>query len=290
VDPSPHGGQLRIGLYLEIDVPPGGAALQLAHVPRAILTREGFAHGSYATLRLPIVPASSRFRRAMNCHACGTPLSAGARFCHKCGASTTPPPPATASWRAGIPWGIAGLALGALIAVVTLRGSGGAPGSSPAAPFAGRAPAAMPASDISQMSPEEQAQRLFDRVMRLQEEGKTDSVQFFLPMAIGAYQQLPAQTLDAHFDMGLLLLAGGDPSGALAEADSIRRRVPTHLYADVLRARAALARNDERTARQAFQNFLKNEAAERARRRPEYDEHPRILDAFHAEAVSRTAN
>lgn len=228
----------------------------------------------------------------MTCHACGAKLSDGARYCHKCGASTSAP---ATGWRVGLPWGIAGLAVGALIGVVAMRGSGSAAGSAapdtPAAPFAGAGSTggvAVPqAPDISQMSPEERAQRLFDRVMRLDEAGKTDSVQFFLPMALGAYQQLPALSLDAHFDVGLLKLAGGDAAGALAQADTIRREVPTHLFADILRARALESQQNARGARAAYQSFLKNEASERTRRRPEYADRSGLLDAFHSEAVTR---
>jgi hypothetical protein len=226
----------------------------------------------------------------MTCHACGATLSEGARYCHKCGASTSAP---ATGWRIGLPWGIAGLAVGALIGVLAMRGSGGAAGAAapvpPTAPFAGGGTAGgVAAPDISQMSPEERAQRLFDRVMRLDEAGKTDSVQFFLPMAIGAYQQLPALSLDAHFDVGLLKLAGGDAGGALAEADTIRREVPTHLFGDILRARALEAQQNTSGARDAYQHFLKNEAAERARRRPEYADRSTLLDAFHGAAVSHT--
>lgn len=224
----------------------------------------------------------------MNCQACDTPLSAGARYCHKCGASAGTH--AAAGWRVGLPWGIAGLALGALLAVLLMRvgGESGAAVSAGETPGGGAPFGGMAAPDISQMSPEERAQRLFDRVMRLGEEGKMDSVQFFLPMAIGAYQQLPALSLDSHFDIGLLRLAGGDAPGASAEADAIRQLVPTHLFASVLRARALQAQNDAAGARRAYLDFLKNETAERARRRPEYEEHGRILDAFHAEALGST--
>lgn len=229
----------------------------------------------------------------MNCHACGATLSPGARFCHKCGANTNPSTGA-AGWRAGLPWGIAGLAVGALLAVLLLRGAGGSATPTGAAPLATGAPFAggggPSAIDISQMSPEERAQRLFDRVMRLQEEGKQDSVQFFLPMAIGSYQQLPAMSLDSHFDIGLLQLVGGDASAALSEADSIRKQAPTHLFIFILRARAAQATKDTRAMTQAYKDFLKNETAERARKRPEYDEHARILDGFHAEATSRSGS
>jgi len=225
----------------------------------------------------------------MTCHACGATLSDGARYCHKCGASTQA---RATGWRVGLPWGIAGLALGALIGVLAMRGGGATTGSAaadtPAAPFAGGgSTSGVAAPDISQMSPEERAQRLFDRVMRLDEAGKSDSVQFFLPMALGAYQQLPALSLDAHFDVGLLKLAGGDAGGALAEADTIRREVPTHLFADILRARGFEAQRNARGARAAYQSFLKNEASERARRRPEYADRSGLLDAFHREAVTR---
>jgi Tfp pilus assembly protein PilF len=109
-----------------------------------------------------------------------------------------------------------------------------------------------------------------------------------MPMALGSYQQLPALSLDAHFDLGLLHLAAGDPASALKEADTIRQAAATHLFAFVLRARAFEVRGDTRGATQAYRDFLKNEPAERARRRPEYAEHSRILDAIHDEAVSKT--
>ncbi len=227
----------------------------------------------------------------MNCHACGAALSPGARFCHKCGANTNPTTSASSGWKAGLPWGIAGLAVGALLVVVLMRGGG--PAAATGGPPVGAAPSAgggASALDLSQMSPEERAQRLVDRVMRLQEEGKQDSVQFFLPMAIGTYQQLPAMTLDSHFDIGLLQLVGGDTAAALSEADTIRQQAPTHLFIFVLRARVAQARNDTRAMTQAYKDFLKNETAERARKRPEYAEHARILDGFHAEATSRSGS
>lgn len=221
----------------------------------------------------------------MNCQACGAALSPNARFCHKCGAQVGAVP--TAGWRAGLPWGVAGVALGALVAVLALRGGGNrtdqAGSASPGAPLAGA-----PAGDISQMSPEEMAKRLFDRVMRLAEENKQDSVAFFLPMALQTYAQLPALDLDARYDIGLLHLAVRNAAGARAQADTILRQVPTHLYGFVLRGRALELTNDARGARQAYTNFLRYEAAERAKQRPEYAEHPQTLDAFHAEAVRVT--
>src|SRR5213079_541375 len=104
----------------------------------------------------------------------------------------------------------------------------------PVAPFASSGGGRPP--DISQMSPEERANRLFNRVMILAEAGKNDSVQFFLPMALGAYGQLPSLDADARYHVGLLQRAGGDANAALAQADTIRKAIPTHLFIYVLRA------------------------------------------------------
>jgi hypothetical protein len=223
----------------------------------------------------------------MHCSACGTALADTAQFCHKCGARVASAPPSrpgstdAAGWRAGLPWGLAGIAVGALIVVVAMRGAGSRE------PGAGldTSPTAPGITDISRMSPEEMARRLFDRTMRLAEEGKRDSVAFFAPMAIQTYDQLPALDNDARYDLGLLHLAAGNPAAALAQADTLLRAVPTHLYGFMVRARAYQAQGDAARARRAFQDFLRNEAAERQRARPEYANHQGSVDAFHAEAI-----
>src|SRR5881296_2038178 len=230
----------------------------------------------------------------MTCHACGAPLTATARFCHKCGAQVAG---AQASgWRVGLPWAVAGAALGALVTVLLLRlgaGSGGElPDAASVSDDASRIPP--PASrssppDISQMSPEERATRLYNRVMTLHSQGKSDSAGLFLPMALQAYAMLPALDVDARYHIGVLDLTGGDAAGALAQADAIRRAVPTHLFGFMLRARALDLKRDAVGVRRAYADFLKNEAAERTRRRPEYGEHAENLDAFHQQATAATA-
>src|SRR5438132_10752 len=227
----------------------------------------------------------------MNCHACGTPLAAAARFCHKCGAQTSGGQ--AAGWRGGLPWAGVGAALGALVTVLLLRFgwsrepgavSDGAPGGGGPAPSS-----QLPAPDISQMSPEERATRLYNRVMTLHSQGKADSAEFFLPMALQAYAMLPALDIDGRYHIGVLDLTGGDYAGALAQADSIHRAVPAHLFAFMLRARAFELRHDAAGARRAYAEFLRNEAAERARQRPEYAEHADNLDAFHTQATQVAA-
>src|SRR5438445_4353443 len=231
----------------------------------------------------------------MNCHACGASLAATARFCHKCGAQVGGAQ--SSGWRAGLPWSVAGAALGALLTVLALRigassGGGMRDAGGAADDDASRIP--LPASrstppDISQMSPEERATRLYNRVMLLHTQGKADSAEFFLPMALQAYAMLPALDVDARYHIGVLDLTGGDETGALAQADSINHAVPNHLFASMLRARALELRRDAPGARQAYDNFLRHEAAERARKRPEYAEHETNLNTFHEQAIRATA-
>jgi hypothetical protein len=214
----------------------------------------------------------------MNCHACGAHLSAPAKFCHKCGAAVAAPQ--ATGWKVGLPWALAGAALGALITVVIMR-----VGSRPPAATTAALGARLPAPDISQMSPAERANRLFNRVMILAEAGKSDSVRFFLPMALGAYNQLPALDADARYHIGLLQLAGGDTEAALAQADTIQRATPTHLFIYVLRAHAHQQRGSPQQERRAYADFLRNEPAEMAQNRPEYADHRDALSSFKTEAT-----
>ena len=210
-------------------------------------------------------------------------LAPTARFCHKCGAQVGGAP--AAGWRAGLPWGVAGLALGALIAVLGLRfgatrGPGGEEASAPATGAGPRPP------DLAQMSPQERATRLYNRVMRLHSEGQADSAELFLPMAQQAYAMLPVLDVDARYHLGVLALTAGDAATALAQADSIRRVAPTHLFGFMLRARALELGHDTAGASRASRDFLQHEAAERARQRPEYADHAQNLDGFPAQATA----
>jgi Flp pilus assembly protein TadD len=139
------------------------------------------------------------------------------------------------------------------------------------------------------MSPTERATRLYNRVMSLHAAGKPDSAAFFLPMALQAYAMLPELDADARYHLGVLNLTAGQVAGALAQADSIGRVDPAHLFAFMLRARAFELRGNVAGARQAYGDFLRHEAAERARQRPEYTDHAENLTTFHAQAVAATS-
>lgn len=199
-----------------------------------------------------------------------------------------------------IPWAIAGLAIVALLAFMVGRNLGGgltAPAGAEAQSAegpdatggagAGGAPQAdggVRPPDISSMSPEERADRLYDRVMRLSEEGKTDSVDFFAPMVMSAYQMLGSLNLDQHYDLGRIGEVTGATSLARAEADTILRSDPTHLLGLALAARLASDAHEQGAARSYYRRLVASAAAERAKNLPEYSRHATDIDAALAEA------
>lgn len=230
------------------------------------------------------------------CTNCGAGLGATAKFCHRCGQATDGSTrgavvpvgaggPATGAQI--LPWAVAGIALLSLFAFIVGQNFGSTPAAVPpanaAAGAAGRAP------DISQMGPEERADRLFQRVMTYVSEGKSDSVAFFAPMAIQA--QLALTPLDAHrrYDLGLLGIVSGDGVMARAQADTILAADPEHLLGLILAMRGAgMAQDAPARARYAAQ-LLEVADRQRARRLPEYQDHDPDITAALREATNPSA-
>jgi Double zinc ribbon len=212
-----------------------------------------------------------------SCSKCGAALTGSAKFCHACGAPAAGTPSAGGARVGGIPWFLVGAAvviLLVIVAVVQLR-----PGVAPPAPAAPTA-SGSGLVDLTQLSPREAADRLFDRVMISREAGKLDSAAFFAPMALRAYAMLDALDPDARFHIGLLEIAAGNPAGADAQADTLAGAVPTHLYASMLRAEAARAGGNAAAAERADQAFLRNYDSEIAAGRPEYGPHATWLATY----------
>ncbi|CAA9349892.1 MAG: hypothetical protein AVDCRST_MAG11-3458, partial [uncultured Gemmatimonadaceae bacterium] len=156
-----------------------------------------------------------------------------------------------------------------------------AAGAPPAGPFAGGAGQPGRAPDISSLTPEERASRLFDRIVRYDEEGKRDSVQFFAPMALAVYQGIPNPTTDQRYDLGRIGEVTGDYRLAKAQADTILRDNPTHLLALSLAARMTI---DPKARLEIERRLLAAEAGERAKRLPEYEGHAADLARAIADA------
>src|SRR5690348_10726701 len=209
---------------------------------------------------------------ATPCPACETPVSG--KFCPNCGRAAD-------AGRARGPWPWVGAALGAA-AIFALGFLTGREHQAPPPPAAEEAPVAAAATppDISNMSPRERFDRLYERVMRAETSGDGSTMQQFAPMAIAAYGMLDSVDVDAQYDVALLKLHTGDIAGAKALADSIVRKAPTHLFGQMLRGTIARFQGDSAGARTAQSAFLRNYAEEMRRARPEYAKHRNAIESF----------
>jgi len=235
--------------------------------------------------------ASGRFCRscgtalggAPQCARCGAGLPANARFCAQCGAGT-----ASAASGLGrnerILWFFAGgvvVALAGSLALFLGKGASGAGAPVAAeAPFAAGGAAAT--TDISNMTPRERFDKLFDRVMRAAEQGDQATVTTFSPMALNAYELLEPgdRDADARYHAALIRLHTGDVDGARALADTILKQQPSHLFGIVTRGTIARFQKDQKALDQSYRDFLAHYDSEMQAKRPEYDAHPRALEEF----------
>ncbi len=224
------------------------------------------------------------------CTSCSAELSPGAKFCHRCGAvAGSGNNPVRESRTNGLPWIVAALAFLALFAMAAGRGFNARrgstiDGSANALPQAGLDDRALSpderaagmgirAPDISSLSPQERADRLYNRVMVLASQGKVDSVQFFAPMALTAYQMLSPLNADQRYDMGRIGEVAGAIPLAKAQADSILRENPNHLLGLILEARLATLAGDTARLHLYERRLIAAEKVEAAKKREEYVRH-----------------
>lgn len=144
--------------------------------------------------------------------------------------------------------------------------------------------------DISRLSPQERAERLFNRVMLLNSQGKNDSVLFFAPMAISAYQMLSPLTLDHRYDMGRIAEVAGALQLARAQADTLLLESPDHLLGLILGARLASLSADTAGRRKYETRLLAAAKTETAKRLPEYERHQDDITNALADARRSSAN
>jgi hypothetical protein len=176
-------------------------------------------------------------------------------------------------------WIIAGAALAAVAAVLLVRttASSRTPGGAPAV-------ASPTMTDISNMTPRERADRLFNRVMAASEQGDSGQVAFFGNMALQAYGLLDGLDADSRYHVGMMHLVLRDSRAARAQADSITRTAKNHLLASLLRAEIARRANDSAARNRAWRELLANYDAEMATGKPEYGDHRTALESARAEA------
>lgn len=216
---------------------------------------------------------------AAACAKCGAKTSGRGKFCPECGASTLAGAAVSSSDRT--PWIIAGVAVAALVivlAVVVSRGN--APAAAPEAAAASGMP------DLTQMTPRDAADRLFDHVARATSANDTAQVAQFAPMALQAYAMLGGNLdPDARLHIGLIHIAMRNRAALLAEADTVLRGSSTHLFGLYLRMQASeLPGGDAAAGRRAAQAFLQAYDTERAKSLPEYGMHEQLLTEARTDA------
>jgi hypothetical protein len=198
-------------------------------------------------------------------------------------------PPADRSrtgWIAAAGLGVALLAVAiAFLAQAERR----APAGPMAAPLGGAAAAAPEGTppDISNMSPKERYDRLYNRVMRAAEAGDQATVDQFTPMTVMAFQQLDSIDADARFHLAMLLLHTGQVPGAQVQADSIQKEWPGHLFGFMIRGAVGRWNKDAASLKQAQSGFLVRYDTEMKAGRPEYKEHERAVSDFRSAALGQ---
>lgn len=238
------------------------------------------------------------------CAACGAPLAAGARFCHRCGTPSGQglplagaPVAAASSPPSVLPWGVAFLALLALVAMFAGKNFGsakgsGIDGSANALPTstidgqvnpAGAAANGMPPS-IAGMSANERASRLYNRAMEASEAGKKDSANFFATMAVAAHGMIDGMTADERYHMGRAAEILGDADVMRAQGDTILQERPTSLLGLILSSRAARLLKDDGGAKAFNARLLAALQPELDSKLPDYELHRAEIDRAVADA------
>jgi len=216
------------------------------------------------------------------CSSCGEVNKASARFCQDCGRSLV-----GGGWFNAQTLTIIGAALLTLIALGLLFGSvigtGPTSGGGPSAGAPSRTASGVGNSqppDLSTMTPREAADRLFNRVMMADEQGNTDEVAQFAPMAVAAYDQLDGLDLDGLYHVGLIHAAAGNAESAWDAVERLKAVVPGHLLASVLEHRLAMEEGDQAKADRATERFRTHYDEEINVDRQEYRHHRRSIDLF----------
>jgi tetratricopeptide (TPR) repeat protein len=244
------------------------------------------------------------------CNQCGSKVAAGGKFCNECGAKADGASVASAEASRGaaraptarrtpgagaaarrygetvggqsLPWWTAGAAMFAVIFMIGLQmvrpgaAAGPTAGASSAAPVGG-APGTGAPPDISNMTPVEAADRLFDRVMRSISAGDSAAAQQFMPMAIAAYQRARPLTLDGLFHLSMLNRTAMNLEAALDVALEVVERDPNHLLGLAAAAEAAIELGLLDEAETHYRQILAVFDAESQRPLEEYDMHSQIV-------------
>jgi hypothetical protein len=197
--------------------------------------------------------------------------------------------PARGLPRDRTPWIIAGAAIAGLLAVILIMLARKAPAPDVATAETVSPPAESP-PDISNMSPRERFNRLYNRVMQAAQSGDEATVTRFTPMALMAYAQLDTIDADARYHAALLTVHTGDVAASRALADTILAQNPGHLFGYIIKGTVARFQKDQKVLSQAYVDFLRHYDAEMKAGRPEYQEHKTSVEDFRKAALDAKTN
>jgi tetratricopeptide (TPR) repeat protein len=152
------------------------------------------------------------------------------------------------------------------------------------APAGAASPSAQGTTDISQMSPREAADRLFNRVMESASAGDSVSAQGFMPMALQAYQMAQPLDMDGLFHVALLQITAGQLDAALSTALQMLETETNHILALGAAAAAAAELGDAAQARAYHQQVLDSYDSEAGRSLPEYEGHTNYLESARSDS------
>ena len=140
--------------------------------------------------------------------------------------------------------------------------------------------------DLSQMSPRQAADRLFNRIMAASEQGNRAEALRFVPMAVEAYGNLAVLDRDAYYHLGLIHGVAGDRANLDRQIAALRQGAPNHLLALLLEHGEAQRTGDSTTVSRTLRAFAAAHDAEVIRDRPEYTAHHNTIEAFATLAAS----
>jgi tetratricopeptide (TPR) repeat protein len=184
-----------------------------------------------------------------------------------------------------LPWYVAGAVLLLLIIIllvpmITDRSTAQGP-SVPAATAGGAGPGTPPPLTGT---PREQADRLFDRIMRARASGDAAEALRFTPMAIQAYGLAAPLDNDGLYHLATVHLVAGDPASARSTAEQILAGNANHLLGLAIAGEAAEAAGDSAAARDYYARWLAAYDSEVASGLQEYQDHAQVLPEYRATA------
>jgi len=232
------------------------------------------------------------------CPSCNASMIAGAKFCHQCGAPAGGKPIEPERNGQGRNWkaislffvGVTVWIFALMFVALKFIPEKNATKDNPHAGVTMPSDQSAGSVDLSAMTPREAADRLFNRVTAADEQGRTEEVIQFGPMALEAYKLVDPLDADARYHIGLISLLLGYLDNARAQIKNLQAEAPDHLLGLILAFRVAAKTGDDKGASVARARFAAAYGAEIRSGRPEYEAHSATIEAFRVSTTQANGN